>query len=116
MVSSFQTQQTSQARQDAENLNRQQAIAAQLQQLRSEEALPGPEAEGASAMTPAQKAAIYGPNNPNAPRKTSGVSEAQAQAKQRTLTREKQRQDAINSDTVAIDFAHPTETGRDRPH
>ena len=107
-VSSFQTQQSSQARQDAENLTRQQAIAAQMQQLRSEEAAPGPEAEGASAMTSAQRQAIYGPDNPNAPQKTSGMSEAQAQAKQRTLAREKQHQDAVNSDTVAIDFAHPT--------
>ena len=36
---------------------------------------------------------------------TSNVSEAQAEAKQKQLAREKQQQDAINSDTVAIDFA-----------
>ena len=34
------------------------------------------------------------------------VSQAQAEAKQKALAREKQQQDAINSDTVAIDFAH----------
>ena len=56
-------------------------------------------------MTPAQRAAIYG-DSPNAPQKTSGVSEAQAQARQKELAREKQHQDALNSDTVAIDFSH----------
>ena len=35
--------------------------------------------------------------------------EAQAEAKQQALAREKQKQDAINSDTVAIDFAHSGE-------
>ncbi len=57
-------------------------------------------------MTAAQRAAIYG-DSPNAPQKTSNVSQAQAEAKQKALAREKQQQDAINSDTVAIDFAHP---------
>ena len=57
-------------------------------------------------MTAAQRAAIYG-DSPNAPQQTSNVSQAQAEAKQRALAREKQQQDAINSDTVAIDFAHP---------
>ena len=63
-------------------------------------------------MTPAQKQAIYGSNNPNAPQKTSGVSEAQAQAKQRQLAREKAHQDAVNSDTVAIDFARSSTVGQ----
>jgi type IV secretion system protein VirB10 len=54
-------------------------------------------------MTAAQRDAIYG-SSPNAPQRTSNVSEAQAEAKQKALAREKQKQDAINSDTVAIDF------------
>ena len=111
-VSTFQTQQSMQAKHDEENRQNEQRLAAQMDRLRSEEAAPGPEADTASAMTPAQRQAIYGgPNNPNAPKKTSGVSEAQAQAKQRALAREKQHQDAVNSDTVAIDFAHPGATG-----
>jgi type IV secretory pathway VirB10-like protein len=36
------------------------------------------------------------------------MSERQAQAKQAELAREKQHQDAINSDTVAVDFSQPT--------
>jgi type IV secretion system protein VirB10 len=56
-------------------------------------------------MSTAQRAAIYG-DSPNAPQQTSNLSQAQAEAKQRQLAREKQQQDAINSDTVAIDFAH----------
>ena len=36
------------------------------------------------------------------------MSERQAQAKQAELAREKQRQDALNSDTVAVDFSQPT--------
>jgi type IV secretion system protein VirB10 len=59
-------------------------------------------------MTPAQRAAIYGIGNPNAPQATSQMSERQAQAKQDELAREKQRQDALNSDTVAVDFSQPT--------
>jgi type IV secretory pathway VirB10-like protein len=59
-------------------------------------------------MTPAQRAAIYGPGNPNAPQATSQISERQAQAKQAELAREKQHQDAINSDTVAVDFSQST--------
>jgi type IV secretion system protein VirB10 len=60
-------------------------------------------------MTPAQRAAIYG-ESPNAPQHTSNVSEAQAEAKQKRLAIEKRQQDALNSDTVAIDFSH-TGTG-----
>jgi type IV secretory pathway VirB10-like protein len=55
-------------------------------------------------MTAAQRDAIYG-NSSNAPAHTSNMSEAQAEAKQKALAREKQQQDAVNSDTVAIDFA-----------
>jgi hypothetical protein len=58
-------------------------------------------------MTAAQRAALYGPNNPDAPRATSQVSERQAEAKQAELAREKQHQEALNSDTVAVDFARP---------
>lgn len=54
-------------------------------------------------MTAAQRDAIYG-NSPNAPQRTSNMSQAQAEAKQKELAKEKQQQDAINSDTVAIDF------------
>jgi len=56
-------------------------------------------------MTAAQRDAIYG-NSPNAPQHTSNISQAQAEAKQKQLAKEKQAQDAINSDTVAIEFAH----------
>ncbi len=56
-------------------------------------------------MTAAQRASIYG-DSPNAPQRTSNISEAQAEAKQKRLAIEKQKQDALNSDTVAIDFSH----------
>jgi type IV secretion system protein VirB10 len=57
-------------------------------------------------MTSAQRSAMYG-DSPNAPTKTSNVSQVQADAKQKALEKEKVHQDAVNSDTVAIDFAHP---------
>jgi type IV secretory pathway VirB10-like protein len=104
-VSSFETQQQAQARQDADLAQRQQQLAAAMQQLQAAQGTPGPEAAGAPTMTAAQRDAIYG-SSANAPTHTSNVSEAQAEAKQRALAREKQQQDAINSDTVAIDFAH----------
>lgn len=106
-ISSFATQQEMQAQQDAENRQRQQEIAAAVQQLQAAQDTPGPEAAGAPPMTAAQRAAIYG-DSPNAPQHTSNLSQAQAEAKQRQLEREKQQRDALNSDTVAIDFAHPT--------
>jgi type IV secretion system protein VirB10 len=59
-------------------------------------------------MTSAQRDAIYGAS-PNAPQRTSNVSEVHAEAKQRALARLKQKQDAVNSGTVAIDFAHTGE-------
>jgi type IV secretory pathway VirB10-like protein len=105
-VSSFQTQQQMQARQDADDRQHQQELAAAMQQLQAQNA-PGPESANAPPMTPAQRDAIYG-GSPNAPRQTSNVSQAQAEAKQKALAREKQQQDALNSDTVAIDFAHPS--------
>jgi type IV secretion system protein VirB10 len=104
-VNSFETQQQSQARLDAEDRQHKQELAAAMQQLQAAQAEPGPEASGAPPMTAAQRAAIYG-GSPNAPTQISNLSQAQAEAKQKALAREKQQQDAINSDTVAIDFAH----------
>ena len=104
-VSSFETQQQMQARRDAEERQHQQELAAAMQQLQAEQSVPAPEAAGTPPMTAAQRDAIYG-DSPNGPKQTSNVSQAQAEAKQKQLAREKQAQDAINSDTVAIDFAH----------
>jgi type IV secretion system protein VirB10 len=104
-VSSFETQQQIEAQHDTDN-KRQQEIAAEMQQLQAAENVPGPEAAGTPPMTAAQRSAIYG-DSPNAPQQTSNLSQAQADAKQKALEREKLRQDALNSDTVAIDFAHP---------
>jgi type IV secretion system protein VirB10 len=104
-VSSFETQQQQQARHDAEERQRQQELAAAMQQLQQDQGVPGPEAANTPPMTPAQRASIYG-ESPNAPQHTSNVSEAQAEAKQKRLAVEKQRLDALNSDTVAIDFSH----------
>jgi type IV secretory pathway VirB10-like protein len=102
-VNSFESQQQLQAQRDAEARQHQQELAAALRQLQQTEGAPGPEAAGAPPMTAAQRAAIYG-DSPNAPQRTSNMSQAQAEAKQKELAREKQQQDAINSDTVAIDF------------
>jgi type IV secretory pathway VirB10-like protein len=104
-VSSFETQQAAQARQDTDLAQRQQQLAAAMQQLQAAQETPGPESAGAPSMTAAQRDAMYGSSS-NAPAHTSNVSEAQAEVKQKVLAREKQQQDAINSDTVAIDFAH----------
>jgi type IV secretory pathway VirB10-like protein len=106
-VSSFQTQQQMQARQDADDRQHQQELAAAMLQLQAAQNTPGQESANAPPMTPAQRDAIYG-GSPNAPQQTSNVSQAQADAKQKALAREKQQQDALNSDTVAIDFAHPS--------
>jgi type IV secretion system protein VirB10 len=105
MVSSFETQQQLQAQRDAEEQRHKQELAAAMQQLQAAEAVPGPEASGAPAMTAAQRSVIYG-ENPNGPAQTSEISQARAEAKQKRLAREKQAQDALNSNTVAIDFAH----------
>ena len=104
-VNSFSTQQQVQAQRDAEERQHQQELAAAMQQLQAEQSIPGPEAAGTQPMTAAQRDEIYG-NSPNAPQHTSNISQAQAEAKQKQLAKEKQAQDAINSDTVAIDFAH----------
>jgi type IV secretion system protein VirB10 len=104
-VNSFESQQQLQAQRDAEARQHQQELNAALQQLQQTEGAPGPEAAGAPPMTAAQRSAIYG-DSPNAPQRTSNMSQAQAEAKQKELAKEKQQQDAINSDTVAIDFDH----------
>lgn len=104
-VSSFETQQQLQARHDSDERQRQQALAAAMQQLQQEQDIPGPESTTTPAMTAAQRDSIYG-GSANAPQRTSNVSEAQAEAKQKRLAVEKQKQDALNSDTVAIDFSH----------
>jgi type IV secretion system protein VirB10 len=100
-VSSFETQQRLQAQQDAEERQRQQQLAAAMQQLQGGESAPGPESNNAAPMTAAQRDAIYGGS--------SNAAEAQAQAKQKALAREKQKQDALNSGTVAIEFARTNE-------
>jgi type IV secretion system protein VirB10 len=110
-VSSFETQQQLQAQHDAEEKQRQQELLAAMQQFQNAESTPGPESANAAPMTKAQRDAIYGRSS-NAPQRTSNVSEAQAEAKQRALARERQKQEAINSDTVAIDFAHTSETAK----
>lgn len=106
-VSSFESQQQLQAQHDAQERQHQQEIAAALAQLQQGQDTPGPESAGAPQMTAAQRAAIYS-DSPNAPRNTSGLSEAQAEAKQKRLAIEKQKQDALNSDTLAIDFDRST--------
>lgn len=103
-VSSFESQQQLQAKRDVEERQHQQELAAAMEQLQAAEAVPGPEAGSAPPMTAAQRAAIYGEST-NAPQRTSNLSQAQAEAKQKELQREKQREDALSSDTVAIDFA-----------
>jgi type IV secretion system protein VirB10 len=104
-VTSFETQQQLQARRDAEERQRQQELDAAMEQLQDAQDVPRPEAAGAPPLTAAQRAAIYG-DSPNAPARTSEVSQAQAEAKQRQIAKEKLEQDAIDSDTLAIDFAH----------
>ena len=106
-VNSFETQQEQVAKKDEEVQRQQAATAALLAAIQGVDT-PGPEAPGTPPMTPAQRAAIYGSGNPNAPQATSQMSERQAEAKQAELAREKQHQDAINSNTVAVDFSQPT--------
>jgi type IV secretion system protein VirB10 len=106
-VNSFETQQQTEAKRDAEDLQRQQELAAEMQQLQASQDVPGPEAAGAPPMSAAQRSAMYG-DSPNAPNRTSNISQVQAEAKQKALEKEKVHQEAVNSDTVAIDFAHPS--------
>ncbi|SFS15341.1 type IV secretion system protein VirB10 [Granulicella pectinivorans] len=105
-VNSFETQQATEAKRDADDQQRRQELAAEMQQLQASQDVPGPEAAGAPPMSAAQRSAMYG-DSPNAPNRTSNVSQVQADAKQKALEKEKVHQDAVNSDTVAIDFAHP---------
>lgn len=104
-VTSFETQQQLQAERDAQERQHQQEVAAAMQQLEAAQGAPGPEDAKAPPETAAQRAAIYG-ESPNAPIITSDASQARAEAKQRELAKKKLQQDAIDSDTVAIDFEH----------
>jgi len=104
-VNSFETQQQLQAERDAQERQHQQEMAAAMQQLEAAEGIPGPEGTSAPPMTAAQRAAIYG-ESPNGPVITSSASQDRAEAKQRELAKERQHQNAIDSDTVAIDFEH----------
>jgi type IV secretion system protein VirB10 len=106
-VNSFETQQQTEAKRDADDQQRRQELAAEMQQLQASQDVPGPEAAGAPPMSAAQRSAMYG-DSPNAPNRTSNVSQVQAEAKQKALEKEKVHQEAVNSDTVAIDFAHPS--------
>lgn len=106
-VTSFETQQQLQAERDAQERQHQTEMAAAMQQLEAAQGVPGPEDANAPPMTAAQRAAIYG-ESPNAPIITSDASQARAEAKQRELAKEKLQQNAIDSDTVAIDFEHST--------
>ena len=108
-VSSFETQQQLQAKHDAEERERQQQLVAAMQQLQATEGTPGPESTNAAPMTAAQRDTLYS-GSPDAPQHTSNVSEAQAEAKQKGLVREKLKQEAINSGTVALDFEHSNGT------
>ena len=108
-VSSFETQQQLQAQHDADEKERQQQLVAAMQQLQATEGAPGPESANAAPMTAAQRDTLYGASS-NAPQHTSNVSEAQAEVKQKALAREKLKQDAINSGTVALDFEHSSAT------
>ncbi len=107
-VGNFEKEQALIQKSDADHAQLQQQIAAmqaQEQGMKAQElaAIPPPESDTTAPMTPAQSAAIYG-TSPNAPKQTSGQTEARAQAKQKAAQREKQRLDALNSDTVAVDF------------
>lgn len=106
-VTAFETQQEQAAKKDLEEQQQRATTAALLAQIQAAEAAPGPEVPGAPLMTPAQRAAIYGVNNPNAPQATSEAAQRRAEAKQAELARQKQHQDALDSDTVAVDFARP---------
>jgi type IV secretory pathway VirB10-like protein len=105
-VSSFQTQQEQTAKKDQDEQQQRAQTTALLAALQGPDS-PGPASGNAPPMTAAQRAAIYGVANANAPQATSQISERQAQAKQAELAREKQQQDALNSDTVAVDFSRP---------
>ncbi|ACO32899.1 MULTISPECIES: TrbI/VirB10 family protein [Acidobacterium] len=102
-VSSFETQQQLQAKRDTQQRQYRQELAQAKQELQSAEAQPGPEGNNVPPMTAEQRAAIYG-SSPNAPVITSEASQARAEAKQRVLAKQREHQQAIDSDTEAIDF------------
>ena len=94
-----------QAERDAQERQHQTEMAAAMQQLEAAQGVPGPEDANAPPMTAAQRAAIYG-ESPNAPIITSDASQARPKPSRRELAKEKLQQNAIDSDTVAIDFEH----------
>lgn len=102
-VNNFETQQQLQAKRDAQQRQYQQELAQAEQELQSAEAEPSPEGNNVPPMTAEQRAAIYG-SNPNAPVITSEASQAQAEGKQRELAKQREHEQAIDSDTEAIDF------------
>jgi type IV secretory pathway VirB10-like protein len=103
-VKGFQREQQELAQNDAQQEKLKIAIAAlQAADHGGSPGVPTPEADPSMPMTPAQAQAIYG-SSPNAPQLTSQQTEARAQAKQQAAEREKRRMDALNSDTVAVDF------------
>jgi hypothetical protein len=110
-VSSFETQQEQTAKKDQEEQQQRAATAVLLAALQGSDS-PGPESHDVPPMTAARRAAIYGASNPNAPQATFQMSERQAQARQAELAREKQRQDALNSDTAAVDSSRPVSEWR----
>jgi type IV secretory pathway VirB10-like protein len=103
-VKGFEEQQKDQAQNDEQQRKLRIAIAAlQAADHGTGQGVPTPEADPSMPMTPAQAREIYG-SSPNAPQLTSQQTEARAQAKQQAAEREKRRLDALNSDTVAVDF------------
>lgn len=104
-VTSFETLQQLEAARDQEERQREQEANNALQQLYGTDNGPSPEGDKTPPMTKAQRDQIYGESS-NAPTRTSEASQARAEAKQRELAKQKFRQDALNSDTVAIDFEH----------
>lgn len=113
-VKSYQNMQAIETTRDAEQRQQQASQNAMPQLPYGAAEVPGPEADTAAPMTAAQKQAIYG-DSPNAPRRTSNGSQAHAEGKQRELARAKERQDALDSDTVAIDFAQQATTAKAQP-
>ena len=105
-VTGFEKTQAQITKSDEENARVQAAMAAlQARDQNSQNGgIPAPEADPSMPMTPAQSAAIYG-SSPNAPHETSVASEARAQAAQAAAERARKREIALNSDTVAVDFA-----------
>ena len=102
-VNSFESQQQLQAQRDTEARQHQQELAAALQQLQQTEGVPGPEAAGAPPMTAAQRDEIYG-NNPMLHSTPQICRRRRPRPSKSNWPKKKQQQDAIDSDTLAIDF------------